>query len=214
MAIPDFQTVMLPFLETLQDGKERTMRELTEQLARRFKLTEEERQEHLPSGPQSLFYNRVAWAKTHLKNAGLIDNPVRGKVSISDEGRKVLLQKPSTVNCKFLKQFPAYLKFIGQTPDQDGEGKEEAVIESTQTPLELMDASFNTLRKATAEELLARLKTCSPAFFEQVVLRLLRAMGYGGVTGDASVTGKSGDGGIDGIIKEDKLGPRRRVYPG
>ena len=206
MAVPDFQSVMLPFLETLQDGKERTMRELTEQLALRFKLTEEERQEHLPSGPQSLFYNRVAWAKTHLKNAGLIDNPVRGKVSISEEGRKVLLQKPSTINCKFLKQFPSYLKFIGQTPDQDGEGKEETVIESTQTPLELMDASFNTLRKATAEELLARLKACSPAFFEQVVVRLLRAMGYGGVTGDASVTGKSGDGGIDGIIKEDKLG--------
>ena len=85
VAIPDFQSVMLPFLETLQDGKERTMRELTEQLALRFKLTEEERQEHLPSGPQSLFYNRVAWAKTHLKNAGLIDNPVRGKVSISED---------------------------------------------------------------------------------------------------------------------------------
>ena len=106
MAVPDFQSVMLPFLEALQDGKERTMRELTEQLALRFKLTEEERQEHLPSGPQSLFYNRVAWAKTHLKNAGLIDNPVRGKVSISEEGRKVLLQKPPTVNCRFLKQFP------------------------------------------------------------------------------------------------------------
>jgi restriction system protein len=206
VAIPDFQTVMLPFLEALQDGKERTMRELTEQLALRFMLTEEDRKEHLPSGPQSLFYNRVAWAKTHLKYAGLIDNPVRGKVSISQEGRKVLLQKPSTINCRFLKQFPTYLKFIGQTPDQDGEGKEETVIESTQTPLELMDASFNTLRKATAEELLARLHTCSAAFFEQVVVRLLRAMGYGGVTGDASVTGKSGDGGIDGIIKEDKLG--------
>jgi len=206
MAIPDFQSVMLPFLETLQDGKERTMRELTEQLALRFKLTEEERQEHLPSGPQSLFYNRVAWAKTHLKNALLIDNPVRGKVSISKEGRKVLLQKPSSINCKFLKQFPSYLMFIGHTLDQEGEGKQETVIESTQTPLELIDASFNTLRKATAEELLARLQTCSPAFFEQVVVRLLRAMGYGGVTGEASVTGKSSDGGIDGIIKEDKLG--------
>jgi restriction system protein len=206
VAVPDFQTVMLPFLETLQDSHERTMRELTELLSLRFKLTEEERQEHLPSGPQSLFYNRVAWAKTHLKNAGLIDNPVRGKVSISATGKKVLDQKPPTVNCKFLKQFPPYLKFIGQTPDPDGDEKDEAILESTKTPLELLDASFNTLRKATAEELLARLKTCSPGFFEQVVVRLLRAMGYGGVTGDASVTGKSGDGGIDGIIKEDKLG--------
>jgi len=206
MAVPDFQSVMLPFLETLQDGQERTMRELTEALAGHFKLTEEQLQEHLPSGPQSLFYNRVAWAKTHLKNAGLIDNPVRGKVSISEAGRKVLLQKPATINCKFLKQFPSYLKFIGQTADQEGEQPEEMVLESTQTPLELMDASFNTLRKATAEELLAKLKACSPSFFERVVVRLLQAMGYGGVTGEASVTGKSGDGGIDGIIKEDKLG--------
>jgi len=206
MAVPDFQSVMLPFLETLQDGQERTMRELTEALAAHFKLTEEQLQEHLPSGPQSLFYNRVAWAKTHLKNAGLIDNPVRGKVSISEAGRKVLLQKPATINCKFLKQFPSYLKFIGQTADQEGEQPEEMVLESTQTPLELMDASFNTLRKATAEELLAKLKACSPSFFERVVVRLLQAMGYGGVTGEASVTGKSGDGGIDGIIKEDKLG--------
>jgi len=206
MAVPDFQSVMLPFLETLQDGQERTMRELTEALAGHFKLTEEQLQEHLPSGPQSLFYNRVAWAKTHLKNAGLIDNPVRGKVSISEAGRKVLLQKPATINCKFLKQFPSYLKFIGQTADQEGEQPEEMVLESTQTPLELMDASFNTLRKATAEELLAKLKACSPSFFERVVVRLLQAMGYGGVTGEESVTGKSGDGGIDGIIKEDKLG--------
>jgi restriction system protein len=96
--------------------------------------------------------------------------------------------------------------FIGQTPGQDNGGKEETVIESTQTPQELLDASFNTLRKTTAEDLLAKLKTCSSGFFEQVVVRLLWAMGYGGVTGDASVRGKSGDGGIDGIIKEDRLG--------
>ena len=153
-----------------------------------------------------MFYNRVAWAKTHLKNAGLIENPLRGKVSISEAGRKVLLQKPPTINCKFLKQFPSYLTFIGQTPGEDDQGEEEAIIESTQTPLELMDASFNTLRKATAEDLIAKLKACSPGFFEQVVVRLLHAMGYGSVTGDASVTGKPGDGGIDGIIREDKLG--------
>src|SRR5450432_2385919 len=101
MAVPDFQSVMLPFLKTLQDGQERTMRELTELLAAYFKLTEADRLEHLSSGPQPLFYNRVAWAKTHLKNAGLIENPVRGKVRISDVGKKVLAQKPTTVNCRF-----------------------------------------------------------------------------------------------------------------
>jgi restriction system protein len=206
VAVPDFQSVRLPFLEILQDGQERTMRELTEALAVRFKLTEEQRQEHLPSGPQSLFYNRVAWAKSHLKNAGLIDNTVRGKVSISEAGRKVLAQKPAIVNCRFLKQFPSYLKFIGHTSGKDDGSDEETGIESTQTPQELLDASFSTLRKATAEDLLAKLRECSSGFFEQVVVRLLRAMGYGGVAGDASVTGKSGDGGIDGILKEDKLG--------
>jgi restriction system protein len=198
--------MMLPFLEALQDGQERTMRQVTEMLADHFKLTDEDRKELLPSGQEPVFRNRVAWAKSHLKHAGLVDNLIRGKVSISEAGRKVLGQKPVTVNCKFLKQFPTYLKFIGQTPSEDGDEKEESVLESTKTPLELLDTSFNTLRNATAEELLARLKACSPAFFEEVVVRLLRAMGYGGVTGDGSVTGKSGDGGIDGIIKEDKLG--------
>ena len=182
------------------------MRGLTETLAVRFKLTEEDRHEHIFSGPQPVFYNRVAWAKTHLKNAGLILNHIRGKVSISEAGKKVLGQKPPTVNCRFLKQFPSYLSFIGQGPGPDGDEKEEMILESSVTPLELLDSSFNTLRKATADELLSRLKACSPSYFEVVVVRLLQAMGYGGVTGDASVTGKSGDGGIDGVIKEDKLG--------
>jgi restriction system protein len=110
------------------------------------------------------------------------------------------------INCRFLKQFPSYLKFIGQIPGEAIEEKEETIIDSKQTPLELLDASFSTLRKATAEDLLTKLKACSPGFFEQVVVRLLHAMGYGGVTGDSLVTGKPGDAGIDGIIKEDKLG--------
>src|SRR5437763_434648 len=131
MAIPDFQSVMLPFLETLQDGNERTMRELTELLALRFALTAEDREEHLSSGPQPVFYNRVAWAKTHLKNAGLIDNSVRGKVRISEEGRTVLAQRPATVNCRFLKQFPSYRDFCGATATPEGDEKDDAVPEST-----------------------------------------------------------------------------------
>jgi restriction system protein len=205
MAIPDFQSLMLPFLETLQDGKERTMREITELLAARFKLTEEERQEHLPSGPQPLFYNRVAWAKTHLKNAGLIENP-HGRASISEAGRKVLLQKPPSINCKFLKQFPSYLEFIGQKAGGSEQEQKQAVSETMQTPLELLESSFDTLLKATAKELLDRLKECTPGFFERVVVKLLRAMGYGGLAGEAKVTGKPGDAGIDGVIWEDKLG--------
>jgi restriction system protein len=206
VAVPDFQSIMLPFLEALQDGQERTMRQLTDLLAGRFNLTEQDRQEVLPSG-QTVFGNRVAWAKTHMKNAGLIENPDRGRVRIAEAGRKVLAEKPPMVNCRFLKQFPTYLKFIGQPahPDGGGQPPEEEALDNKQTPLELLESAFHTLRKSAAEELLSRLKSCSPAFFEEVVVRLLRAMGYG-VAGEGTVTGKSGDGGIDGVIKEDKLG--------
>jgi len=208
MPIPDFQSIMLPFLTELRDGRERAVRELTAVLADQFKLTETERQELLPSGEQTIFSNRVAWTKSHLKNAGLIDNPSRGKVRIAEAGLKVLAQKPEQINCRFLKQFPSYLRFIGQGPEEtspDETKPEVVVVESTQTPQELIDNSFEALRKVTAEELLDRLKKCSPGFFEIVVVRLLQALGYG-ATGEALVTGKSGDGGVDGIIKEDKLG--------
>lgn len=209
MAIPDFQTVMLPMIEALADGRERTMRELTDLLADRFGLTEDERREVLPSGQQSVFSNRVAWAKSHLKAAGLLENPLRGRVSISDSGRKVLAKAPQAINIRFLRQFPSYCEFIGKAKPKDGAaGAIEAAtsIEEQRTPLELIDAAYRSLRQATTEELLSRLRACSPAFFESVVVRLLMAMGYGGVAGHGTVTGRSGDGGIDGVIRQDKLG--------
>jgi len=210
MGIPDFQTIMLPFVKTLDDGQTWTMKDLTERLAIHFNLSDSERHELLPSGQQTIFSNRVAWAKSHLKNAGLITNPNRGKVTIADVGRQTLQQNPTTINCKVLKQFSSYLKFIGVVPSDESvmvtSSTDETAMEGIKTPLELIESSFQTLRKETEEELLSKLRTCSPAFFERVVVQLLRAMGYGGVTGEGSVTGQSGDGGIDGIIKEDKLG--------
>jgi len=206
MPIPDFQSVMLPLLETLADSKEWRMRDVTEALANRFQLSPEERKEMLPSGQQTLFSNRVAWAKTHLKAAGLLLNPTRGKVSLSEEGRKVLAGTPTSINCRFLRQYPSYLELVGRSRSDDEEisAADDATAEST--PLELMDKSFHALRRATADDLLLKLKSCSSGFFETVVVKLLQAMGYGGVTGEALVTGRSGDAGIDGIIKEDKLG--------
>src|SRR3954451_19546153 len=115
VGIPDFQTVMLPLVQTLADGQERTMRELTDLLAGRFGLTEAERLEVLPSGQQSIFSNRVAWAKSHLKYAGLLENPTRGRVRISDLGLSVLKEKPQAINVKFLKRFPSYCEFIGKS---------------------------------------------------------------------------------------------------
>lgn len=210
MANPDFQTIMLPFLQTLANGQILAVKELTELLAIHFKLTDSDRHELLPSGQQTIFSNRVAWAKSHLKNAGLIASPGWGKVTIAEAGLQTLRQNPVKINCKFLKQFPSYLKFIGAVPSTESvlnpSPIDDAALEGIKTPLELIESSFQSLQKETEEELLSRLKACSPSFFERVVVQLLRAMGYGGVTGDGSVTGKSGDGGIDGIIKEDKLG--------
>ncbi len=184
------------------------MRDVTDALATRFQLTPHEREEMLPSGQQTLFNNRVGWAKTHLKGAGLISNPNRGKVTLSDEGRRVLASHPEAINCRFLRQYPSYLELVGRSrADDDGEAEDPIDgTESDQTPLELMDESFHALRRATADELLVKLRECSPGFFEKIVVKLLQAMGYGGVTGEALVTGRSGDAGIDGIIKEDKLG--------
>lgn len=206
MAIPDFQTLMLPLLGVLTDGKEHAMRDVTAALATYFRLTDPERQDKLPSGQQTVISNRVAWAKAHLKSAGLVENPTRGLVRLSNLGRAVLDQKPPVVNCRFLKQYPAYLKFIGQIEGDADEAAEPTLTSGQKTPLELLDESYTTLRKATVEELLSRLKLSSPGFFEEAVVKLLRAMGYGGVTGEGTVTGRSGDGGIDGVIKEDKLG--------
>lgn len=184
------------------------MRDVTDALATRFQLTPQERAEMLPSGQQTLFNNRVGWAKTHLKGAGLISNPNRGKVTLSDEGRRVLASHSEAINCRFLRQYPSYLELVGRSRSDENGEVEDAVAgtESDQTPLELMEESFHALRRATADELLLKLRQCSPGFFEKVVVKLLQAMGYGGVSGEALVTGRSGDAGIDGIIKEDKLG--------
>src|SRR3954453_880448 len=114
---------MLPLIEALADGQERTMRELTELLAGRLKLTEQERLDVLPSGQQGIFSNRVGWAKSHLKYAGLLENPSRGRVRISDLGRKVLSERPQAINVKFLKRFPAYCEFVGKSDSKpEGEG--------------------------------------------------------------------------------------------
>ena len=209
MAIPDFQTLMLPLVEALADGQERTMRALTDQLAVRFSLTDQERAELLPSGQQTLFNNRVAWAKSHLKSAGLLASPTRGRVHISPLGRQVLTENPPALNVRYLKRFAPYREFVGKAEAKTAGAETNpttVVMEQEQTPRELIDAAYQSLASATADDLLSRLKAASPAFFESVVVRLLVAMGYGGVEGYGTATGKSGDGGIDGVIYQDKLG--------
>lgn len=203
MAIPDYQDCMLPLLEVLSDGKDYTLRDAAKQIADRFALTDDERRELLPSGQQTVISNRVAWAKTYLKKAGLIANPNRGSISITKEGKSVLSKKPPKIDNGFLKQFSTFVEFVGRTKQDD---EPEPTTESA-TPEESLEASHLKLRDALTDEVLERVKACSSQFFERLVVDLLVAMGYGGSLTDAGqAVGRSGDGGIDGIIKEDKLG--------
>jgi restriction system protein len=204
--IPDYQSIMLPLLEFISDGKEYKMRYVTDELAVKFGVTEEEQKELLPSGVAPVFYNRTAWAKTYLKKAGLIDSPKQGIVVISKRGLDVLKKKPNSINVKFLKQFSEFVEF--QTSKREDETETETIDEqSTQTPEESLETAYQKIRKSLASELINKVVELSPAFFEKLVVELLVKMGYGGSIKDAGkAMGKSGDEGIDGTIKEDKLG--------
>jgi len=204
--IPDYQSIMLPLLEFISDGKEYKMRNVTDELAIKFGVTEEEQKQLLPSGVAPVFYNRTAWAKTYLKKAGLIDSPKQGIVVISKRGLDVLKKKPSSINVKFLKQFSEFVEF--QTSKREDEIETETNEEqSIQTPEESLETAYQKIRKSLASELINKVFELSPAFFEKLVVELLVKMGYGGSIKDAGkAMGKSGDEGIDGTIKEDKLG--------
>lgn len=202
MTIPDYQSFMLPLLQELSDGKDRRLRDVVKQLADHFKLSDAEQQQLLPSGQQTVVSNRVAWAKTYLKAAGLVASPSRGIIQITEIGKKILSQHPAKIDNQFLEQFPSFVAFVSK----DGGGTVE-VKKETKTPEELLESSYQTLHDALAAELLERVKSCSPEFFERLAVELLVAMGYGGSLADAGqAIGRSGDGGIDGTIKEDKLG--------
>lgn len=211
MSVPDFQSIMLPLLLLAGDGQDHTLSEAIEQLAVYFSLTDEERKEPLPSAQQFKFDNRVGWARTYLGKGRLLDKTGRGRFCITSRGIQVLNSKPSRIDMKYLTQFPEYVQFrsIGrQSSYVSNDGHETEEIDGTsQTPEEILEASYQTLRNNLAQEVLDRVFTCSPKFFEKLVVDLLVTMGYGGSRKDAGqAVGQSGDDGIDGIIKEDRLG--------
>lgn len=206
MAIPDFQTVMLPLMRQCEDGREHSTSDTVEALAEHFRLTDVERKTLLPSGVQEVFRNRVAWAKSHLKMAGLLANPRRGIYQITARGREVLAKPVTVINLRFLYQFPEYEAFRA-THRQRAEEPDEAETNHGVTPEEALETAYGKIRDDLAADILQRLKTCSPSFFERLVVEVIVKMGYGGSRQDAGkAIGKSGDGGIDGMIKEDKLG--------
>lgn len=206
--IPDYQSLMLPLLKLVSDGQEHKYRDLIERLALEFNLSDDERKELLASGNQAIFDNRVGWAKTYLKKAGLLDSPKRATFVITDLGQQTLAKKPTRIDAKFLRQFPSFLEFQNASRnDNDIEGETTSSAVNDQTPEESLDKAYQRIRKSLAVELLNKVFDLSPAFFERLVVELLVKMGYGGSIKDAGkAMGKSGDEGIDGTIKEDKLG--------
>lgn len=205
--IPDYQTLMLPLLRFVSDEKEYKLNEVVEALARQFKLTDEERAELLPSGQAFIFSNRVAWARSYLKKSGLLDAPKRGTISITKRGKEILNEKPDEINVKFLKRFPEFLEF--QSSKKEGHNNSVVTDETKQikTPEELLEDGYQSIRKSLEQEVLSKLKSVHPSFFEKIVVELLVKMGYGGSIAEAGkATRYTNDEGIDGIIKEDKLG--------
>ena len=206
--IPDFQSLMLPLLKAVADGKEFKTSDITKQLANEFKLTDEERKQLLASGRQTIFNNRVGWAMTYLKKAGLISSPLRATVVITDLGKQVLAKKLNKIDINYLRKFSSFLNFVrGDRNDVVHQEADSSVNIKEETPDEILDNAYLQLRKSLASELLSRVLDLSPSFFERLVVELLVKMGYGGSIKDAGkAIGKSGDEGIDGTIKEDKLG--------
>ncbi|HHV61982.1 MAG TPA: restriction endonuclease [Firmicutes bacterium] len=205
MGVPNFQAMMLPLLRFLSDGKEHSVAELVEVLAKELGLTGADLEERLPSGNRR-FRNRINWACVYLRKAGLIENTARGILRITHRGLGVLRQAPEVIDVKFLSQFPEFVEFHMSSRNSTKEAKEDDVS-SEETPEEALERSYQALRKTLAQELLEQIKSKSPDFFERLVVDLLLQMGYGGSFKDAGqAIGKTGDGGVDGIIKEDKLG--------
>ena len=196
MAIPDFQTLMLPVLELLKDGKPVKLSDMVVIMSDKYNLTEEERNEWLPSKVQKTMYNRVAWAKQYLKNAELIDSPEKGAFVITQKGLNVLKDNPAKIDLRFLKN-------LDQNTSTEIEKEQNDVhSEEKKTPEELIESAQILYTESLQKELLSKLKQVAPVRFEQIVLTLMEKMNYG----VGSMTKLSHDGGIDGIIDEDELG--------
>lgn len=206
MPVPDFQSIMLPLLNLLKNKECYALSDVVNKLAQDFNLSDSDLSELLPSGKQPKFRNRVGWARTYLKKAGLLEQPARGIMKITDKGLDVLKKNPEKININFLQKFPEFIEF--RTINKDSIKIEEEEIDREETPDELIEKGYNLIRADLGQELLHKLKDNTPAFFEKVVLDLLSSMGYG----EGEVTGRSGDGGIDGIISQDKLGLDKIVF--
>lgn len=210
MAIPDYQTLMLPVLKLAADENEHRFSQAVEELADEFGLSTEERNELLPSGSQAVFNNRVGWARSYLKQAGLLASPKRGFFTITPRGIDQLATNPERIDISVLEQYPEFIEFKNRKKDKsetEAQVETSTEQESTLTPEDALASAYKKLRSALESEVLSSVKEATPSFFERLVVDLLVKMGHGGNRQDAGkALGKSGDGGIDGIINEDRLG--------
>lgn len=212
MALPGYQEFMLPLLKIAADGREHTIDETIELVAATMKISEEDKRTLLPGRTQTRLYSRVTWALTYLTKSLLLEKPSRGRYRITGRGHEVLGKHPLRIDNTVLAQFPEFRAFRARRPTDRSEPNEREdtsslALNASATPDEQLEAASRALREALADDLLQRVRGSSPAFFEDLVVDLLVRMGYGGSHADAaSVVGRSGDGGIDGVIKEDRLG--------
>jgi restriction system protein len=217
MAIPDYETLMLPLLKIAGDGQEHRISDAVNQLGRDFKLTQEERQQLLPSGKQTTFANRVHWAKTYLAQAGLLEATKRAHFRITERGRKVLAENPLRIDNEYLSQFAEFTQFrersrVAGKPKSSQAAEIPVTPVQTQTPDELLRSTVKQIETVLGKDLLDRILVAPPPFFESLIIKLLLAMGYGGSQENSGrIVGQSGDGGIDGVIDQDALG-LDRVY--
>lgn len=205
MAIPTYEEIMFPLLGILADQREHTYRELVEKIELHFQLTEDEKLKELPSGRQTVVENRTGWSRTHLKKAGCVEYVSRGIYKITHRGLEVLQKNPNKIDNNTLRQFPEFVEWFDAKPEKSNEIS--VVAKTEETPDISLENAYQIIRKNLASEILETVKSCSPNFFEKLVVDLLVKMGYGGTLEEAGkIVGKSGDGGIDGIINEDRLG--------
>jgi restriction system protein len=207
MAIPTYEQIMHPLLKILQDQQTHNKRELVEKISEFFQLTDEEIDAKLPSGQQTYIDNRTGWARTHLKKAGCLDYVSRGIYRITERGLDLLKKNEAKVDNNILRQFSEFVEWFDAKPEKETSIINPVKTEQVKTPDESLADAYQTIKKNLALEIVDTVKSCSPDYFEKLVVDLLVKMGYGGTLEEAGqVIGRSGDGGIDGIINEDRLG--------
>jgi restriction system protein len=207
MSIPDFQSIMLPLLQITASLSELQSKDALLKISEHFHLTDSEKNELLPSGKQEIIVNRIAWAKFYLKKAGLIATPRRGISQITERGANVLKQSPSVINISYLNQFPEFVEFRSTHSGDTLSATSEKYEDSAKTPEELLEISYQELKKSIINELILKMKSGTPKFFENLIVDTIVKLGYGGSRKEAGrAIGQSGDEGIDGIIHEDRLG--------